>query len=115
MGPNQSIEITLSPTTADFYRFPVEFCRLLSTFADFRLPVPTESLFMLYIDTGECYMYSSIKRRVNAKRLPPMPGRTGRRCAQEKSCAHSISSPGDRDGADVRAWSSRELGSASRG
>src|SRR5258706_202659 len=29
----------LSPTTADFYRFPVEFCRLLSTFADFRLPV----------------------------------------------------------------------------
>jgi len=30
-------------------------------------------------------MYSSIKRRVNAKRLPPLPGRTSRRCAQEKA------------------------------
>src|SRR5260221_12816746 len=42
----------LSPTTADFYRFPVEFCRLLSTFADFRLPVRPR-VFSCFTSTQE--------------------------------------------------------------
>ena len=60
---------------------------------------------MLYIDTGHCYMYSSIKRRDNANRLPPLPGRTSRRCAQEKGRAHSISPSRDRSSAELRAES----------
>src|SRR5260370_6269646 len=47
-------------------------------------------------------MYSSLTRRVNAKRLPPLSGKTGWRSPEEKSRAHSISSPGDRSGAALR-------------
>src|SRR5713101_6628297 len=54
--------------------------------------------FMDYISTSCCYMYSSVGRRVNAKRLPPLSGKTGRRSPEEKSRAHSISSTGDRSG-----------------
>src|SRR6266404_4839912 len=49
---------------------------------------------MGYISTSCCYMYSSVRRRVNAKRLPPLSGKTGRRSPEEKSRAHSISSTG---------------------
>jgi len=37
--------------------------------AAFRLTLPTETLFILYIGSAWCYMYSSMKRRVNAKTL----------------------------------------------
>ena len=47
-------------------------------------------------------MYSSMKRRVNAKRLPTLSGKTSRGSPEEKSRAHSISSPGDRSGAALR-------------
>src|ERR1700676_4721303 len=54
---------------------------LLPPSAAFRLPLATESLFILYIRKLWCYMYSSIKRRVNAKRLSPMPRQISRRCS----------------------------------
>ena len=51
---------------------------LLPNAAAFRLTLPTESIFILYIRLAWCYMYSSRKRRVNAKTLPPMSGQTSR-------------------------------------
>jgi hypothetical protein len=85
-------------TSADFCRLSIYYCPLqptssqllptlvyfLPNSADFRLPVPTESFLMLYIDTSWCYMHSNMKRRVNAKRLPPLRGKTSQRSPEEK-------------------------------
>src|SRR5216684_3517318 len=93
------------PTSSRLLPTVVYFCRVLPTSADFCLPVPTQSLFMLYIGTGWCYMYSSVKRSVNAKRLPPLPGQTSRGRPREKSRAYSIYSSRNRSGSEFRAES----------
>src|SRR5712692_10468506 len=89
----------LLPSSADFQSTTADYCLLLPSSTDFRLLVPTESLFTLYIGTVWCYMYSSMKRRVNAKRLPPLPGQTSRGRPRKKSRTYSISSSRDRSGA----------------
>src|SRR5258707_15067278 len=111
-------------TSADFWRLSIYFCHiqpnsadcclLLPSSADFCLPVPTQSVFMLYIGTGWCYMYSSMKRSVNAKRLPPLPGQTSRDRPREKSRPYSIYSSRNRSGSEFRAESQKDLGSTGK-
>src|SRR5713226_370034 len=104
----------LQPNSADLQSTSADSCLLSPNSAEFRLTVPTQSLLMLYIGTVWCYTYSSVKRSVNAKRLPPLSGQTSPRCAQEKSRAHSISPSRDRSSAELRAEFQRNLGSTGK-
>src|ERR1700724_1860810 len=70
---------------------------------------------MLYFRPTWCYMYSFIKTRVNEKRPSTLPGQTGRRGTRDKICPHSISSSRNRNGAEFRPPTERNLGSAAKG
>src|SRR5467141_2260488 len=57
-------------------------------------------------------MYSMAKIHVNAKRLPPLPGTTGRHSPEEDCCPHSITASRNRRGAALGAESQKHLGGA---
>src|ERR1700732_4218898 len=70
---------------------------------------------MLYFRSSWCYTYSIIEARVNEKRLSTLPGQTGRRGTRDKICPHSLSSSRNRNGAELRQATERNLGSAATG
>src|SRR6266436_5222067 len=97
-------------TFVDFCQLWLIFGRLLSTLVDFcrRSGV---SCFTPKCQSAICI---SASERMSNGTFPPVPEQTSRHSAPEKSCAHSISSSGDRDGAEVRAWPESDLGSSGR-
>src|SRR5713226_7274672 len=87
-------------TTVDFLSTLVDFCRRSGASC-----FTPECHSAICIAASECMSNGT---------FPPVPEQTSRHSAPEKSCTHSISSSGDRDGAEVRAWLQRDLGSSGR-